>query len=120
MVEDCFNFQKNSKHVKGKKKSRRPEKCMGVVLARKVLSKQHRYGELEVDSGISSRAIGLPAAAFQQPVNAAIGASGEHCFQAQLVQPSSFKLRTTSIRLTCRWRRQHPALARGTTCPLAG
>jgi hypothetical protein len=77
LVKDCFNFQKNSKHVKGKKKFRRPEKCMGVILARKVLSKQHRYGELEVDSGISSRAIRLPAAAFQQPVNAGSMSMGQ-------------------------------------------
>ena len=38
---------------------------MGVVLARQVLSKQHRYDELEVDSGISSRAVRLPGEVFQ-------------------------------------------------------
>ncbi len=65
LVEDCFNFQKNSKVVKGKKKFRRPEKTMGVILARQVLSKVHRYQEPTVDAPLSQRCVRLPATAFQ-------------------------------------------------------
>ena len=48
-VEDTFNDMKNSKQIKGKKKFRRPAKCMASVLARSVLSKVHSFDEVEVD-----------------------------------------------------------------------
>ena len=47
--EDCFNFMKNSKQLKGKKKFRRVQKCMSSALTAKVLSGKHRYKELKVD-----------------------------------------------------------------------
>ena len=48
--EDCFNFMKNSKQLKGQKQFRRVEKCMAAALQAKVLSKRHRYKELKVDA----------------------------------------------------------------------
>jgi hypothetical protein len=47
--EDCFNFMKNSKQLKGKKKFRRVQKCMASALTAKVLSQKHKYKELKVD-----------------------------------------------------------------------
>lgn len=64
LCEDCFNYHKNSRLVKSKKKYRRVEKAMGVVLAKQVLSRQHRYEEVPCDIPTSSKAIRLPKSAF--------------------------------------------------------
>lgn len=72
LIEDTFNFQKNSKVIKGKKKFRRPEKAYGVVLARQVLSKVHRYHEPPIDAPLSHRSVRLPGSAFQ-PVDKPAG-----------------------------------------------
>lgn len=47
--EDTFNFQKNSSFSKGAKRFRRIEKVMAIPIAKAVMSKVHRFGELAVD-----------------------------------------------------------------------
>lgn len=71
LCEDCFNFQKNSRLVKAKKKYRRVEKTMGVVLAKKVLSKQHRFAEVPCDVPTQSRSVRLRKEAFAADVRQA-------------------------------------------------
>ena len=48
--EECFRYMKNSKVIKGKRRFRRPEKAMAVVLAKQVLSKVMKYKEVEIKS----------------------------------------------------------------------
>ena len=62
--EDVFNFQKNHKQVKGKKKYRRPEKCYAVAVGKRVLSEQHRYAEVTADQHGDSRSERLPRTHF--------------------------------------------------------
>ena len=63
--EDTFNFQKNSKVVKGKKKFRRPAKVMSVAIDRQVLSKMHKFKEVEADEAIDALTARLPKNAYQ-------------------------------------------------------
>lgn len=70
-VEDCFNHQKNSRLVRSKRKYRRLEKTMGVVLAREVLERVHRYDPVPNDLPAVARAIRLPKEAFLAPAGRA-------------------------------------------------
>ena len=63
--EECFRYMKNSKVIKGKRRSRRPEKAMAVVLAKEVLSKVMKYKEVEVDGLLPDRSVKLSKEAFQ-------------------------------------------------------
>ena len=49
-AEDSFHRMKNAKLVKGKKRFRRPQKCMASVLATSMLSTVHRFEEIETSS----------------------------------------------------------------------
>lgn len=64
MCEDAFNFQKNSKVIRGKKKFRRPEKSWGVGLARKVMSSVHHYTELVVEDALKLQSVRMPRSSF--------------------------------------------------------
>jgi hypothetical protein len=64
-AEDTFNFMKNHKSVKGKKKYRRVEKCMSTVLARSVLSKVHRFDDIQVDCAPETLSAKLSPTAFK-------------------------------------------------------
>lgn len=70
-AEDCFNHQKNSRLVKGKKKYRRPEKTMGAPLARRVLSSVHHYSEVPCDVPTAGKAVRLKKTAFSSDVREA-------------------------------------------------
>ena len=63
MAEDCFNIQKNMT-IKGEKKYRRPEKTMGAVLSRSVLSKVHRWKEVTADTPLTRRSRRLARSKF--------------------------------------------------------
>lgn len=62
--EDCLNFMKNSKQLKGKKKYTRVQKCMASALVAKVLSKRHKYRELNVDENATLGKSKPPVDAF--------------------------------------------------------
>lgn len=64
IAEDCFNVQKNNKHIRGKRRFRRPEKTMGAVLSRSVLSKRHRYKEAPADVPLKQRSSRLAKKTF--------------------------------------------------------
>lgn len=64
-AEDTFNFMKNHKKIKSKKKYRRPQKCMAVVLSRKVLSTTHHFKDIEVDINPEEQSAGLDVSAFR-------------------------------------------------------
>ena len=66
-AEDAANIMKNHRLVKGKKRYRRPQKCMGACLARNVLSKVHRFKEIEVSAASSKKRKLLPKDAYQAP-----------------------------------------------------
>jgi hypothetical protein len=64
LVEDCQNFAKNAAAVKGKRRYRRPEKCMGAVLIRKAVSTTHKYITPDCNAALPSKCLQLPEAAF--------------------------------------------------------
>jgi hypothetical protein len=71
LSEDTFNYAKNSNLLKGKRRFRRPQKAMGVVLAKKVISNVHKFKEVEIDSFIKEKMVCLPVEAFvAKPANA--------------------------------------------------
>lgn len=63
-VEDSFHHMKNAKLVRGKRRYRRPEKCMASVLARGVLGRVHKYEEVETTSAREGASERLPREAF--------------------------------------------------------
>jgi hypothetical protein len=63
--EDSFNVCKNSRLVKGKRKSRRPEKCYAVILDRGVAHKIHRYDKVEPSAAIGMSSVHLTEEAFK-------------------------------------------------------
>lgn len=65
LAEDLFNYQKNSSVIKGKRKFRRPEKAMGVVIAKEVVSTVHRFQSITVDASLPKQSIRLPKETFQ-------------------------------------------------------
>lgn len=65
ICEDLFSHMKNSSAIRAKKKYRRPEKAYGAGLARKVVSRIHRFKEVEVDVMTPVRHIRLPRHAFE-------------------------------------------------------
>ena len=68
MAEDSFNFQNNSKIVKGKKKFRRPEKSWGVAIARNVVNAVHHYEAVPIDGALATRSGRLKPDMFCQKV----------------------------------------------------
>lgn len=64
LAEDCFNVQKNNKHIRGKRRFRRPDKTMGAVLSRSVMSKTHRYAEVPADVPLKQRSSRLAKKSF--------------------------------------------------------
>lgn len=65
LCEDMFGYQKSSRIMKGKKKYRRPEKAMGICIARSVPDKLHKYKALEVETPLKAQSIRLPRTAFE-------------------------------------------------------
>ena len=63
-VEDVHNVQKNCGQAKGACKWRRPQRAMAVAIARKVLSKRHKYKEVPEDVMLNRKSLCLTAAAF--------------------------------------------------------
>lgn len=47
IIEDMFNLQKNCKQVRGPRRMRRPERCMGVSLGMQLIGGRHGYGEVK-------------------------------------------------------------------------
>jgi len=58
VVEDEFNFQKNHKVIKGKKKFRRPQKNYAVALEAPLLQQVHRYKTIVPDIPVLGRKTG--------------------------------------------------------------
>lgn len=69
--EDSFNFMKNSKLVKAKRRFRRPEKCFGVAVAKGVADKVHRYKPVNCDVPVQGRSIKLKRSIFVPEVREA-------------------------------------------------
>lgn len=77
LAEDCFNIQKNHKHIKGQKKWKRPEKTMGAVLAREVLGRVHDYRPPPLDIPLNARSQRLSKSTFVvDPYQASMNLSG--------------------------------------------
>lgn len=65
IVEDGFNLAKNAKLLKAKKRFRKPEKAMGVMLSRGLVGRVHDFSAVPSDEGLQRQCARLPAAAFQ-------------------------------------------------------
>ena len=63
-VEDVHNVQKNCEQAKAACKWRRPQRAMAVAIARKVLSKRHKYVEVPDDVQLNRKSLCLKASAF--------------------------------------------------------
>lgn len=63
--EDAIGTAKNSKQSKASTKYRRPEKAMGVVLAKEVLHQRHGYDVVATNSPLESRHSRLPPSSFR-------------------------------------------------------
>lgn len=66
--EDSFNFMKNSRLVKAKRRFRRPQKCFGVAVSRGVADVVHRYRGVPCDVPVDGRSIKLKRSVFEPDV----------------------------------------------------
>lgn len=64
-VEDSFNFMKNGRKQKGKNKFRKPTKVFSSVLSAEVMSRVHKYKEVDVDRRPFQLSATIPKEVFQ-------------------------------------------------------
>ena len=67
LVEDAFGEMKNAKILKGGPRFRKPERAMGVVLAKEVIQKRHKFDPVPSGSFAAGLANKLPKDAFRAP-----------------------------------------------------